>query len=108
MKKMTTITLPAALTIALGQYYLGRAQEQTVMSLAGLRDGKEIYTIEKGKKWDKAKSLKVIDESTKLPWSASAGTFWFTINNRRVEVTEDTWPLGNVCPKPKKQTPKPR
>lgn len=95
----------AAITIAVGQYYMDRHKTiKTSINYVTGPDGKNqtIYLACKGETWDKQSSLKRITDACngKWSWECCAGTFYFYRffkNGKQSKVytiNEKTWPLA--------------
>ena len=89
---MKLVKLADKLTIALGQYYLNRSNSRDTISTVGSGPGYKEYRIKEGGEWDKQKDIERIENSTNLPFSACAGTFWFVKKNQ--EPFEDYYRNG--------------
>jgi hypothetical protein len=99
---MKTCKLPNALTIAIGEYYVRRAEADERVISRSFCAGEETKTFSQRKDWDKKGLLNKITATLPKGWGyqACAGTFWFNREGCRntYKVNETTWPKAEIIP----------
>ena len=103
MQTNKTISLPAAITIAVGQYYLNRQLANKQLVSHTIRpDGTKLEEWRNGKPWNKDADLDRISESCrkhKFGYQAFAGTFWFHTSRAKTRtylMEQSSWPLAQI------------
>lgn len=103
MKKLVkNPRIPAAMIIALGQYFMGQLKTNPQLISKTIVNGIKSEEWREGLPWNKEEAIKRIEAATPkhVTWSAIAGTFWIHRQKSKwvYEISKETWPLAEKKP----------